>query len=319
MRAQLSRFVLGVMVSMAFIVASSPSAPAAEGGTAKLRIAQDDATVSIYDGKRLVLHYRYADVPKKPYVDQLLSPAGVQVLRDSPPDHKHHHGLMYALEVDKVNFWEEHFPNSGREKQKSLMEMKSVVRHGVARTGFVEQLDWLAPASEEPLLVERRTIEVLKAKDLGATLAQWCCRLQAPPERDKVVLRGNFYFGLGMRFLESMEGGRFFNADDKTAELVRGKGPFVATKWCAYAAKAEGKPVTVAIFDHPANRPQPATIYTKTNPFHFLSATLNQWQKPVTVKAGKPLDLCYGIAVWDSEVGKATVEKLYERWLKLAK
>lgn len=318
MRAQRSRFVLGVMVSMAFIVASSPSAPAAEGGAAKLRIAQDDATVSIYDGKRLVLHYRFADVPKKPYVDQLLSPAGVQVLRDSPPDHKHHHGLMYALEVAKVNFWEEHLPKSGQEKQKSLVDLKPAVRHGVARAGFVEQLDWLGSASEEPLLVERRTIEVLKAEDLGATLAQWCCRLQAPPEKDKVVLRGNFYFGLGMRFLASMEGGRFFNADDKTAEMVRGKGPFVETTWCAYTAKAEGKPVTVAIFDHPANRP-PATIYTKTAPFIYLAATLNEWQKPVTVKAGKPLDLCYGIAVWDGEVEKATVERLYERWLKLAK
>ncbi len=304
---------------MAIIVARSPAAPAAEGDAAKLRITQDDSTISIYDGKRLVLRYRYADVPKKPYVDQLLSPAGVEVLRDSPPDHKHHHGLMYALEVDKVNFWEEHFPDSGREKQKSLIKMKPAVHHGVARTGFVEQLDWLGPASEDPLLVERRTIEVLKAKDLGATLAQWCCRLQPPPEKDKVVLRGNFYFGLGMRFLASMEGGRYFNADDKTAEMVKGKGPFVETKWCAYTAKADGKPVTVAIFDHPANRPHPATIYTKTKPFHFLAATLNEWQKPVTVKAGKPLDLCYGVAVWDGEVDKATVEKLYERWLKLAK
>ena len=108
--------------------------------------------------------------------------------------------------------------------------------------------------SEEPLLVERRTIEVLEAKDFGATLAQWCCRLQAPPEKDKVVLRGDFYFGLGMRFLASMEDGRYFNADDKTAEMVKGKGPFVETKWW-HTATADGKPVTVAIFDHPANRP----------------------------------------------------------------
>jgi hypothetical protein len=307
------------MMSTAIIVARSPGAPAAEGEAAKLRIAQDNSTISIYDGNRLVLRYRYAKVPKKPYVDQLLSPAGVEVLRDSPPDHKHHHGLMYALEVDKVNFWEEHFPQSGQEQQKSLSKMKPEVHHGVARTGFVEQLDWLGPGSEEPLLIERRTIEVLKAKDFGATLGQWCCRLQAPPETDEVVLRGDFYFGLGMRFLASMEGGRFFNADDKTAKMVKGKGPFVDTKWCAYTAKADGKPVTVAIFDHPANRPHSATIYTKIKPFHFLSATLNQWQKPVTVKAGKPLDLCYGVAVWDGEVDKATVEKLYERWLKLAK
>jgi hypothetical protein len=317
MRAQRSRFVLGLTMAVATILAGIPSRAAAQGD-AKLRIARDDSTASIYDGQRLVLHYRYADVAKKPYVDQLFSPAGVEVLRDSPPDHKHHHGLMYALEVDKVNFWEEDRQKSGQEEQKSLAELKPEVRHGVGRAGLVEQLDWLDPASEKPLLVERRTIEVLAAKDLVATLVQWCCRLQPPSGKDKMVLRGNFYFGLGMRFPASMEGGRFFNADDKTAELVRGKGPFVQTKWCAYTAKADDKPVTVAIFDHPANRPA-ATIYTKTEPFHYLSATLNEWQKPVTVKAGKPLDLCYGIAVWDGEVDKQTVEKLYERWLELAK
>ena len=108
---------------MAIIVARSPSRrlPRVQ---AKLRIAQDGSTISIYDGQRPLLRYRYADVPKKPYVDQLFSPAGVEVLRDSPPDHKHHHGLMYALAVDKINFWEEHFPYSGQEKQKSLSKMK---------------------------------------------------------------------------------------------------------------------------------------------------------------------------------------------------
>ena len=74
-------------------------------------IAQDTSVVSVFDGGRLVFRYRYADVPYKPYADLLFSPAGVQVLRDSPMDHKHHHGLMYALSVDNINFWEE----SGRE------------------------------------------------------------------------------------------------------------------------------------------------------------------------------------------------------------
>jgi hypothetical protein len=118
--------------------------------------------------------------------------------------------------------------------------------------------------------------------------------------------------------LASMEGGRFFNADQKTAEMVKGKGPFVSTKWCAYATKADGQPVTVAVFDHPATLRHPAMIYNKTNPFTYLSATLDQWRKPITVEAGKPLNLCYGVALWDGEVDRATVEKLYQRWLSLS-
>ena len=55
MRIQLSRFVLGVMMSMAIIVARSPCARLPRASAAKLRIAQDDSTISIYDGNRPVL------------------------------------------------------------------------------------------------------------------------------------------------------------------------------------------------------------------------------------------------------------------------
>ena len=57
--------------------------------------------------------YRYVQSPYKPYADRLVSPAGTQILRDSPSDHKHHHGLMFALSADGVNFWEEDSPDAG--------------------------------------------------------------------------------------------------------------------------------------------------------------------------------------------------------------
>ncbi len=307
-----------IVVGAALLMASSSCTSAAEGGAAGLRIARDDSTLSIYDGNRLVLRYRYADVPMKPYVDELVSPAGVQVLRDSPSDHKHHHGLMYALAVDKVDFWAEFNAQYGKELHRSLGDVKATARDGVARAGFVQQLDWVGPASERPLLVERRAIDVLRGADLGATLVQWQCSLQTPSGKDAMVLGGSHYFGLGMRFLTSMDhGGHFFNADDKRGEVVHGDEQLTPTKWCAYTAKADGRPVTVALFDHPGNLRHPAKMFTMNTPFAYLSATMNAWKEPITVKAGHPLNLCYGVALWDGAVDKATVEKLYQRWLKL--
>jgi len=52
-------------------------------------------------------------------------------------------------------------------------------------------------------------------------------------------------------------------------------------------------------------------------PFAYLSTTMNGWTEPIILKAGKPVDLRYGVALWDGEVDPATVEKLYQRWLKL--
>ena len=311
-------------VTVLFIICSAALAArvsATDTNAAGLRFVQDSSTMSILDGNRPILRYRYAGVPKKPYVDQLFSPSGVQILRDSPSDHKHHHGLMFALSVDGINFWEEHFANSGREVQKSLTSIKDVLPDGIVRVGFGEDLDWVAPGSEKPLLLEQRSIGVLNSDDLGATLAQWRCRLQTPPGKDKMTLGGDFYFGLGMRLLPSMEGGRFFNADDQAGEKTDKTGPFVIfvkSKWCAYSAKADGKPVTVAIFDGPANY-RPATMFTLTSPFTYLAATLNEWREPIVVKANKPLLLDYAVALWDGAVDKATVEKLYQRWLTIIK
>ena len=50
----------------------------------------------------------------KPYIKELTSPKGVNPLRDNIPDHIHHHGLMFAVAVDDVNFWAE-YKNCGRE------------------------------------------------------------------------------------------------------------------------------------------------------------------------------------------------------------
>jgi hypothetical protein len=292
---------------------------AAEGDAAGLRITSDATTISVFDGDRPVLRYRCAGVPMKPYADQLVSPAGVQVLRDSPSDHKHHHGLMYAVKVDNVDFWAEFNSQYGKQRQRTLGGIKATTHDGVGRAGFVQELDWLGPASDKPVLVERRTIDVLAAADLGATLVEWRGCFQTPPGKDAVVLGGDHYFGLGMRFLLSMDrGGHFFNADDKSGSIVRGDEQLTCTKWCAYTAKADGKPVTVAMLDHPANLRHPAQMFTVNTPFAYISATRNEWKQPITVKVGHPLKLCYAVALWDGAVDKASVEKLYQRWVKLS-
>lgn len=41
------------------------------------------------------------------YVAEFSPPDGGNVLRDAPPDHPHHHGLMYAVKVNGLSFWEE--------------------------------------------------------------------------------------------------------------------------------------------------------------------------------------------------------------------
>ena len=295
---------------LGMVTAGVPSAR----GENVLRIVLDPTRVTIQAGDRPVLQYRYAVVPYKPYVEQIPSPGGIQVLRDSPFDHKHHHSLMFAVAVDKVNFWEE-TPAAGRQAHKGFSRMDLVTQAGVERAVFTENLDWINPRESRVLLQESRTIETYQAADLGASLATWRSRFTLPPGKASADVSGSEYFGLGVRFLQSMDtGGAFVNADGKTG--VAGTNA-ARSAWCAYSAKADGKPVTIAVFDHPTNPRYPATWFTMDKAFAYLAATLNLAKEPLVVKADKPLELQYGVAVWDGTIAAEPIRKLYERWVAL--
>ena len=279
-----------------------------------LKVAKGDTPVSVQAGDRLVMRYKYGGVPFKPYVEQFLTPAGINVLRDSPHDHKHHHALMFAVAVDGVNFWEEH-KAPGRQVHRDFDGIRTGKQKGLDRATFTEQVDWVNPPTKKVHVQERRTIDVYDAKDLKASLLTWQSRFSLPEGKAKATLSGSTYFGLGARFLQSMDkDGVFRNADGKTG--VEGTND-IRSKWCAYTARADGKPVTVAMFDHPKNPRHPATWFTLERGFAYLSNTLNLSKEPLEFTAAKPLTLRYGVAVWDGQVEKEEIESVYRRWAAL--
>jgi len=264
--------------------------------TTTLRIGEcGPSFVLTANGKR-ALAYQGSDTAFKPYVAQLYSPGGVQVLRDAPSDHLHHHGLMFALGANGVDFWAE-TPKCGRQLIRDMT---------TGRSELLQTLDWVAP-DQTVILSETRRIIVHEGADLPATLVTWQSRLVP---QNEVKLTGSHYFGLGMRFVAEMDRiGTFLNAANATGEVVRGDERLVAATWCAYRAPN----ATVAVFDHPSNPRHPARMFTMAAPFAYLSATLNLWKDPFTLK--EPLELRYGIAVWDGQPDAAQIEALYRRWL----
>lgn len=304
-----------LLIIAAAILGSFSSAPFSSAGDVELTVKCEETAVTIADSGRPLLEYRRVEVPRKPYVVKLYSPSGVQVLRDAPDDHKHHHGLMFALAVDGVDFWSED-SRSGSQKSRTIDRVENAVHDNSAQAGFREQVMWTEPQHGKTLLVERRAIDVtLTVGPRPATLVTWRSRLSPPPGKDSVELTGSHYFGLGMRFLAAMDrGGRFFNATEAPGEVVRGTERLAPARWCAYTAAVDEKPVTVAIFDHPANPRYPNKMFTMTRPFAYLSATLDLWKKPFEVTSSQPLTLYHGVAVWDGAVEPADVEKLHQSW-----
>ena len=314
MRILVSSFSMIILSLIANVTALSGRTNAA--APASFEVSKETSAV-IRAGGRTVLEYRDTASPYKPCVRQLFTPGGVQILRDSPFDHKHHHALMFAIGANGVNFWEEG-GGSGSEKPRGPLDTASGRFHDAPCERLIQNLDW-TDARGKQLLVEHREVGVVALQESApVTFVLWDSELSPAAGVDAVKLGGNSYYGLGMRFLTSMDsGGRFFNSSKQSGEAIdpNNRGArLVAAKWCAYTAKAESKPVTVAIFDHPSNPRHPNKIFTLTGAFAYLSATLDLWREPLVVKAGAKLKLSYAVAVWDGETPAEQIQSLYEKW-----
>ena len=282
----------------------------------RVTVKLENGSLAVRTGGDVVLRYRYENVPFKPYVKELFTPSGVNVLRDAPADHLHHHALMFAVAADGVNFWEEQ-QQPGRQEHRSFAHHVDVGGGKATNmAGFDEQLDWVNPRTGQVLLKEVRIIKAFGKADRDVTLMTWRTRLSPPAGRDSVTLSGSAYFGLGMRFLKSMDtGGSFVNSEGGAG--VNGTNDKRAG-WCAYSAMADGKPVTIAVFDHPDNERHPATWFTMDSPFAYIAATLGLHKEPLKVESGRPLLLSYGVALWDGHIEAERIGRIYDRWLATA-
>jgi hypothetical protein len=273
-----------------------------------LAVADNTSTAGSFllkKGEKPLAQYHSANVPFKPYIDELRTPSGKNILRDAPHDHLHHHALMYAIRVNGCNFWEEANEKFGKQ---ITLELRNEA------DSLESEIDWNTP-EPKTLLKETRKIRVDLKNDV--TLLDWQSTFKAVTD---AALTGAHYNGLGLRFLQEMDkGGRFFNSTGKNeGEVVNGDERLTPCRWMAYTAKLAGTPVTVAVFDHPSN-PVSMTAFTMGNaggPFAYLSATMNLHRQPINLKADDSFAFKYRVAVWDGEVPPETVEAKYREFVQ---
>ncbi len=318
------RWVLGMGVGLFALLVPRTDALAAGDDIA---LVKNQNVVRLELAGQCVMEYQHKPNPNKPYVRLLCTPQGVNVLRDSPKDHRHHHGLMFAVGVDGVDFWAEFAnsglqqadpPNSGQTKSNVGSSPRSDRRcQQVFEARFGQHLRWTDAQGRQILLVEDRHIAWHRSRPVvddrplpPVHLLTWTSTLSVPEGKKSVMLDGRAYFGLGMRFVEDMDhGGRFFNANGGQGVAQTND---KHSSWCAYTATVGNKPVTVAMFDDPENARHPAIWFTMDNPFAYLSATLGLKKEPMKIEAGKPLRLRYAVALWDGRVSAEVIQSVYE-------
>jgi len=276
------------------------------------RIISDDFNIMIYAGEEKLLLYKQAKKAFKPYVKELITPAGLNVLLDSPDDHKHHHGLMFACKMNGINFWEE-TDNSGFQMSGDYREVTTVNGNG----GFVVNVDWMDTKKDQTILSEIRSIRGKHIAAMNTNLFTWQSIFIGPESGSSVELSGAHYNGLGIRFVRSMDNnGRFITAENKSGEIFRGDERLIPDRWCAYASQVGEKKVTIAMFSSPENPRSPATWFTMKESFAYMSATMRLHEEALSINDEDVLTLKYGIALWDGHKDTDEIEEVYQYWLK---
>ncbi len=275
---------------------------------------ENETVVLYYNGKKLFI-YNMMDSLFKPYIKELYTPAGHNILLDSPDDHKHHHGLMLAYNVDGINFWEE-TNNSGRQKSIGISKLVSSTGKKLGEGGFATDIHWIDPGDGSIILREVRTINGEYNPRLEVNLYDWESRFLASDSKPSGSVAGSHYDGLGMRFVRSMDNaGEFVSAENKAGDIFRGQERLITDRWCAYLSQVDNQKVTVAMLAHPDNPGGLTTWFTMKVPFAYMSATMRLHENPMALQSGEILSLGYGVALWDGHVDNQRIEEAYQYWL----
>ncbi len=295
------------------------------GAGQALRVEPAAAQVewTVFRGDKKLLVYRSDPRQFKPYVKELCTIRGDNLLRDAPADHLHHHGLMYAVRVNGVNFWEE-ISGSGVEKPVETPQPElGAGTDGLPQVTIRQTLHWLAapdaflPDSPKwAFLIERRTLVLAVNESKDEVTLRWKSQFEVGGKTNTIILAGSSYFGLGARFLEELDPIAAHVNSEGSPDLTGTRQDVAPHDWCAVVFDRPTAPATFALFGHPANTRGQATFFTMKRPFAYLSATQRLDQEPLIYHAGDKFQVEYLVTLYPAVKSPAFLSARAADWQK---
>jgi hypothetical protein len=275
-----------------------------------------------YKGHKLLV-YAFATNQFKPYVKELYTLRGENVTRDAPPDHLHHHGLMYAVYVNGINFWEERGA-PGIERHVGLpLHAAKIDADGTPLAFFTEDIHWLGPTNlnaadsrAAAVLLEQRTLTVMVDERNQEVALRWVSKFQVGPNAGKVSVHGPNYDGLGLRLPESFNHVAKFQNSAGQPYTGNNSQDVIPAKWTSVAGQMEGRAVMLVMFGRTDNDRGDGIFFTMLDPFAYLSVTQGLDKKPLEYSAGDKFNLSYLLTVYSEDKTPEFIRQRCERWEK---
>ncbi|MGC1272998.1 MAG: PmoA family protein [Planctomycetaceae bacterium] len=278
-------------------------------------LQQTDGAIEITIGNQPFAAYRYQGF-KKPFLADLRAPDGTVITRsldaEAVTDHPHHKGLWISVdEVDEHKHW--------KEDQRILAHRVNVVAKQDGDPSEPAEFrvvnHWLGNGGV-PLLKESTTFRIfpdrLVAADIRLTPAG------AEPVEFADTKEGFFAIRVRDELREKGGTGKIVNANGQKGEAEAwGQ----AAPWVDYSGTVDGKPVGVAIFDHPDNF-RPSRYHVRAyglfavSPFGESAYTNGKNEaKPVHLKPGETLRLRYAAFLHAGDAESADVAARFKKYV----
>lgn len=285
----------------------------------KFKPAQGELEVQ-FKGQRLLL-YSFGGRQAKSYVRELYDLRGENVLRDAPPDHPQHHGLMYGVSVNGINFWDEkHAPGIER-----TVEMPYYVvglnEMGLPKAQFTVLIHWLPPAKKaakdtvtHALLIEQRSLTVTVDERTREVALAWESEFEVGPKTLKAKLSGAPDNGLGLRLPDAFAHvARFQNSAGRPYAAANTQ-DVIPAQWTSVSGALGGHEVMLALFGDTHNPHGNTQFFTMREPYAYLSATQGLDKAPLEYSAGDKFKLSYLLTVYTENQPRDVIQQRYERW-----
>ena len=273
-----------------------------------------------YQGDKSALPEGYdASLQRGGYLHPVVTPAGVPVTDDYPPNHKHHHGVWSpwtktVFEGRSPDFW-----NMGDKKGTVEAVSFGDPWSGPVAGGFRAKhrmVDLTAPDGPKPAIDEQWDVTAYVSMGDKPAHVFDLVITQTTASDSPLTLPKYHYGGLGFRGHRQWDGKpncRFLTSEGKTRE----NGNETRAKWCHVGGLVDGKPAGVAILCHPDNFrfPQPVRLHPDEPFFCFAPSQLGDWN----IEPGKPYVAKYRFVVADGEPDAAEIERLWRDYAEPVK
>lgn len=267
----------------------------------------------LYQGRQ-IFRYDFDSRQYKPYVAEFSPPDGGNVLRDAPPDHPHHHGLMYAVKVNGLSFWEE-ISGSG------VQRVIRTTAEGGNPAKLHQVIHWLAPqdaflADTTPatLLIEHRTLLLTVDAATRESALEWSAEFEVGMKTNTIMLTGTGYHGLGIRFLEPPDAAVNYTYAGRVPDLLD-RQEVSSARWVAVSFSPKNQtPATIALFPHPTNSRGDGKFFSMRSPFSYLAATQGLDVDPLVYRRGDRFTLRYFVALYPELKSTEALDARARRW-----